>query len=206
MFAGTSRQVGCPVSFEKMRLFLGLLTAAANITVIAAMVLLIAGRVSMRWRAARDAAFASVEGWEPWFAGGVATVCTLGSLYLSEIVHLVPCQFCWFQRIVMYPLAVILLIAAWRKDERVRLYVVVLAATGAAISTWHYTVQNFPNLGGGACSSGVPCNAPDIGVFGFMHIPYMALSGFLLILTLMLVQRLNSNRHEEPAHTEQEIR
>ena len=35
-----------------------------------------------------------------------------GSLYFSEVANYVPCRLCWFQRIAMYPLAVILLIAA----------------------------------------------------------------------------------------------
>src|SRR5262249_32131641 len=71
-------------------------------------------------------------------AAVVAVVATAGSLYLSEGGHLVPCRLCWFQRTMMYPLAVILLIAAFRRDWGIRPYAITLCLIGVSISTWHY--------------------------------------------------------------------
>ena len=92
----------------------------------------------------------------------------------------------------MYALVPILGIAAWRRDHGVRIYAATLAGIGAAIAAYHRLIQEFPDLGGTSCSTGVPCTAAYFTVFGFVTIPYMALSGFLLILALLWIDRANS--------------
>ena len=82
-------------------------------------------------------------------AAAIAVGCTLGSLYFSEVAHFTPCTMCWYQRIAMYPLAIILVIAAVRRDRIVLLYVAVLASIGAAISTYHFLLERFPLAGDG---------------------------------------------------------
>jgi disulfide bond formation protein DsbB len=65
-----------------------------------------------------------VDAFAPWalpLAAAVTTTCALGSLYFSEIVNYKPCIMCWFQRTMMYPLAVILIVAALTKDKKVSL-------------------------------------------------------------------------------------
>ena len=79
-------------------------------------------------------------------AAGVAVVATLGSLYYSEVADFPPCRLCWFQRIGMYPLAVILPVAAWRRDRQVRWYALPLAVGGGAVSIYHVLVERFPSL------------------------------------------------------------
>ena len=78
----------------------------------------------------------------------IATTSMLGSLYLSEVAKFVPCKLCWYQRICMYPLALILGIAAARRDRTVRVYVLPLAGIGAAIAAYHSWIQAFPPDGG----------------------------------------------------------
>ena len=175
-----------------MRLFFALLAFAANAATIAIVVVAIAGRVTSGGADLRNRAFGAVRGLELWLAFVVAATATLGSLYLSEIVHLIPCTFCWYQRIAMYPLVVLLGIAAWRKDHDIRIYAAVLAAVGALLAAYHRLIQAFPDLNGSACSTGVPCTAAYFTEFGFVTIPYMALSGFLLILALLWIDRANS--------------
>jgi disulfide bond formation protein DsbB len=92
-------------------------------------------------RAVPEHLAAEWDGLRLWFAAAVGVTATLGSLYYSEIVGFVPCTLCWYQRICMYPLAVILPIAAARGDEGVRRYVTPLAVVGAGISAYHYLVQ-----------------------------------------------------------------
>jgi disulfide bond formation protein DsbB len=87
-----------------------------------------------------------------WLAALVATVATVGSLYFSESAGYIPCQLCWYQRIAMYPLAVILWIAAVRKDRHVIWYVLPIAATGAGIAAWHRLIELRPQLETGSCS------------------------------------------------------
>ncbi|MEN8234985.1 MAG: disulfide oxidoreductase [Actinomycetota bacterium] len=180
------------MDFATVRLFFALLAIAANVATIAIIAVGIAGRSGPRGRDLREQVFGAIAGHELWLAFSVATVATLGSLYLSEIVHLVPCTFCWYQRIAMYPLVVILGIAAWRKDGGARIYAAAIATIGAAIASYHRLIQAVPELGGSACSTGVPCTAAYFTLFGFVSIPYMALSAFLLILALLCVDRTNS--------------
>ncbi len=130
----------------------------------------------------------------------VAVVATLGSLYLSEIAHLVPCRLCWFQRIAMYPLAVVFAVAWWRRDEGAWWYGVPIAIGGAGVAAYHYLVQWVPGLESSACTASVPCSGVYFRRFGFMSIPYMALSGFLAIVALGLYTRL-APRTEPPTST-----
>jgi disulfide bond formation protein DsbB len=122
-----------------------------------------------------------------WLAFLVATGAMLGSLYFSEVADYIPCKLCWYQRICMYPLSVILLVAAIRRDRAVRWYVVPLAAIGMAISTYHYAIEWRPSLEAGACGIGPEsCTTIWFREFGFVTLPFMALCGFVAILALML--------------------
>lgn len=114
----------------------------------------------------------------------------LGSLYYSEIADLTPCLLCWFQRIAIYPLTPILVVALIAGDRGVRKYVITLAAIGALISIWHILVQRVPALAGTtSCSLDAPCAVPLVQQFGFVTIPVMALAVTSSIVTLMLMMR-----------------
>ncbi len=182
------------LSFDTMRLFFSLMAFGATVVVISAFLLWIAARLSPRAAVMRDAMLDSVAGYELWLAFGVAAIATLGSLYLSEIAHLTPCKLCWFQRIFMYPLVVVLGVAAWRRDASVRLTTMLLAWIGAAIAVYHYTIQRYPSLGGGSCDASAPCSAAYIWQWDFISIPFMAASAFGLILVLMFALRSNLGR------------
>jgi disulfide bond formation protein DsbB len=131
-----------------------------------------------------------------WLAFAVAATATAGSLYLSEVAGYVPCTLCWYQRIAMYPLVMILGIAAWRRDVGVRRYVVPLAGVGAVIAAYHVALQRLPGLPAGACSLDAPCTAIYVERFGFVTIPVMALIGFVAILTLLVVLRRAGAKEE----------
>ena len=120
------------------------------------------------------------------WAWAVATVAAVGSLYLSEIAHLVPCSLCWYQRIAMYPLVFVLGVGVLRGDASVWRYVLPIAGVGLAIAIYHVTIQWQPSLDVGACTSGAPCTGRYLAVFGFISIPTMAGAAFLLIISLML--------------------
>jgi disulfide bond formation protein DsbB len=117
-------------------------------------------------------------------AAVVAVVATLGSLYESEVAGFVPCALCWYQRIAMYPMALILPIAALRGDRRVRVYALPIAVFGALISTYHYQLEWFPEQGSPACTLEAPCTVVWVRELGFVSIPFMALCGFLAIVWL----------------------
>jgi disulfide bond formation protein DsbB len=177
------------MSFETMKLFFAMGAIVANLLTVALIVIGIAGRNK------DESPFEFLRGMTLWLAGGVAIAAMVGSLYLSEVVHLIPCKLCWYQRIAMYPLAILLPVAAWRKDNSFRLYGAVLAVLGLGVAIWHRLMQAFPSLDSGACAAvGPPCSAPYITEFGFVTIPYMAISSFLLILALLWANHVNSTR------------
>lgn len=120
----------------------------------------------------------------------VALAATGGSLYFSEIAGYVPCNLCWFQRIFMYPQAIILGIAAYRGDRGIVRYSLPLAAVGGLISLYHNLEIWFPRLAEVApCTSGVPCNFDYLNWLGFITIPLMALIAFIMITALLIIGR-----------------
>lgn len=120
-----------------------------------------------------------------WF---VSLIATLGSLYFSEIRGFIPCELCWYQRISMYPLVLILGIATFRNDGKVPQYVLPLSLLGGSISVLHYLEQKIPGFGGiKPCVNGVPCSSEYINWLGFITIPFLALIAFALITVAMLI-------------------
>lgn len=129
-----------------------------------------------------------------YFAWIVSIVATAGSLYLSEILHYEPCKLCWFQRIFMYPQVILLGIAAYRNDRSILNYAIPLSAIGACISTYHYAEQKLPALAKVLpCRVGIPCNTTQINFLGFITIPLMALTAFILIIVFLSLGRSGKN-------------
>ncbi|MDX1805423.1 MAG: disulfide oxidoreductase [Paenisporosarcina sp.] len=126
--------------------------------------------------------------WFLYFAWLVSVVATLGSLYFSEIRGYIPCDLCWFQRIFMYPLVLILGIGTFQSDMSVKKFVLPMSILGGTISFFHYLEQKVPGFGGiRPCVSGVPCSSEYINWLGFITIPFLALTAFTLITISMLV-------------------
>ena len=120
----------------------------------------------------------------------VALTATLGSLYFSEVRHFVPCTLCWYQRILMYPLAIVLGIASYRQDGAVRGYVLPLSVLGMGFATYHVLEQNIAGFGAPAlCRAGVPCNLHYIHWLGFITIPVLSLTAFTLVTVLLATMR-----------------
>jgi disulfide bond formation protein DsbB len=174
------------VNTETVQLFCALLTVLAAFGVLALIVLrVVAGAGSAV--AARTGRAVTDAG--PWLAFLIAAVATLGSLYFSERVGFVPCRLCWYQRIAMYPLTVILLVGAIRKDPAVRWYAGPLAGIGALIAGYHTLIEWRPQLDTGACElTGPSCTYVWFREFGFLSLATMALVGFLTILSLLFVR------------------
>jgi len=119
-------------------------------------------------------------------AWGTASLAMAGSLAFSEVYGLVPCSLCWYQRIAMYPLVPVLGVAALRVDTAVWRYALPLSLTGLFIALYHVVIQLRPTMQVGSCSVGAPCTARYVAVYGFISIPVMAGSAFLLITALLL--------------------
>ena len=123
-----------------------------------------------------------------YFAWLVSLIAALGSLYFSEIRGYIPCDLCWFQRIFMYPLVLILGIGTFQSDMSVKKFVLPMSIIGGTISLFHYLEQKVPGFGGiRPCVSGVPCSSEYINWLGFITIPFLAMTAFTLITISMLV-------------------
>jgi disulfide bond formation protein DsbB len=129
-----------------------------------------------------------------WF---VALLATTGSLYFSEVAGFEPCTLCWYQRIAMYPLVIVLAIAAARRERAGAVYAAALAGIGALVSTYHVLLEWVPALDTGACSATTPCTLVWFRVFGFISLPALALTAFALILTLMAIRLAWAGDHPE---------
>ena len=119
-----------------------------------------------------------------------AIIAMSGSLFFSERMGFIPCTLCWYQRILMYPLVILLGIAFYRNDKDVHKYVLPLSIIGMATSSYHYALQKIPSLQEfSACTSGVPCSGQYVNYLGFITIPFMALIAFTMITILMFALR-----------------
>lgn len=123
----------------------------------------------------------------------VSITAMLGSLYFSEIRGFIPCELCWYQRILMYPLVLILGIGTFQNDLSVKKFVLPMAIIGWCFSFYHYMVQKVPGFAEiKPCVNGVPCNAQYINWFGVITIPFLALTAFTIIIYLMIfIKRSN---------------
>lgn len=168
-----------------MSTFFALLTVIADVSVLAIAVIGMGARWPGSLRRARDGMCDLLSETGLWLAWLVALTATLGSLYYSEVAHFLPCKLCWFQRIGIYPLAVVLLIAALRRDRAIRFYAIPVAAISAAISTYHYQLERFPTQASPSCSVEAPCTVVWVWRFHYISIPMMALSAALLVIVLL---------------------
>jgi hypothetical protein len=134
-------------------------------------------------------------------ATGIATVATAGSLLLSEVAGYIPCTLCWYQRIAMYPLVIVLGVASWRRDRQVGNSVVPIAAIGLAIAIWHVIIERRPALGG-VCDPMAPCSLRWVEEFGLLTLPMMAGTAFVAIILLSLAARAGSVDEDATPHAD----
>ena len=123
----------------------------------------------------------------------VSLVATLGSLYFSEIRGYVPCTMCWFQRIFMYPILVMTTVAVIQKNAKIAVTTAVFSIIGGCISLYHYGIQKIDFLSESAPTCGqVSCTGQYINWLGFITIPFLALTAFILIAitSLYMIRQL----------------
>lgn len=120
----------------------------------------------------------------------IATISTLGSLFFSEVMELVPCILCWYQRIFMFPLAVILLVGLFPLDRHVVRYALPVAAIGLLFTVYHCLLfYGFIPENLQPCRQGVSCADASMELFGFLPIPLLSLASFSLIIIMLLITR-----------------
>lgn len=117
----------------------------------------------------------------------LACVATLGSLYFSEIEHLEPCHLCWYQRIMIYPLAIIMGIAAYTGNYKIVPYVLPLIVLGILLASYQVAIQENPNWQPiDLCGSGPTCSDKvDIGL-GPISLPMLSTLNLAMMLMLVI--------------------
>ena len=138
----------------------------------------------------------SQPGWTLLFAAWVVVAsATLGSLFFSEVMRVPVCVLCWYQRIAMYPLVLILAIGLFPYDPKVVRYAGALAGVGWLSAMFHVLlVAGIIPEGVQPCVQGIPCSETHISLLGFLNIPVMSLSTFTLIgVLLFYAHRMESS-------------
>jgi disulfide bond formation protein DsbB len=124
-----------------------------------------------------------------------AAVSTLAALFLGEIMGHTPCVLCWYQRICMFPLVLILAAGLFPFDRRVVRYALPLAVTGWLLAAFHWAVASglIPERLT-PCSQGVPCSVEQVIWFGFLTLPMLSLLAFSLIIAMLLLTHLKVSK------------
>lgn len=126
----------------------------------------------------------------------VSLAAVSGSLYFSEVADFQPCKLCWFQRIFMYPLPIILGVAIYKKLKETWNIVFPLALVGAIIAIYHYYFQVTGN-GLLPCSTvgfSVSCSERFFTNYGYITIPWMSASAFLIVSLVSIVNFRRKHR------------
>lgn len=137
-----------------------------------------------------DRAAAALDSWSPYVALVVAWVALLGSMYFSQVRGWLPCDLCWYQRILMYPLALVIPIGILRRDGGLPVYVFPFTLLGSLVATYHVLDQKtdwFSDID--TCQSGIPCSLDYLNWLGWVTIPMLALTAFVLIAFSMSAAR-----------------
>lgn len=114
-----------------------------------------------------------------------ASIATLGSLYMSNILGWTPCRLCWFQRIFMYPIALLFLISIILGRRKVSDYTLPLSILGFATAVYHYLIQFLAQVQASGCSiTQVSCEAKYTIYYGHISVPLMAAAAFAAIAIL----------------------
>lgn len=175
---------------DAVAIALAALAIVAQAALAALVLLALAALVSPRARGWLDELRETVAGAELWIAWAIAATATAGSLFFSEYSDFIPCRLCWFQRIGMYPLAMLLLIAAIRKDTRGgALYALPFPILGGLVSIYHIYIEIHPEAESASCKVSAPCSLKWIEELGYVTIPVLALTAFAAILSLLLMAR-----------------
>ncbi|GEK34923.1 disulfide oxidoreductase [Kurthia sibirica] len=127
----------------------------------------------------------------------ISLVAMMGSLFFSEVQKYEPCTFCWYQRILMYPLVLIIGVAYLQHNAKIAMTTLIFSIIGTCVALYHYGIQKIPYLHDNAAACGrVPCTGQYINWFGFVTIPFLSLLAFLLIMGLSIVI-LKASKEEE---------
>ena len=125
----------------------------------------------------------------------IASLSTLGALFFGEVMKLPPCSLCWYQRVFMFPMVLILPFGLFPFDRNVVRSVLPLAALGGLLAAFHMLiVEGVIPERIAPCRQGVPCSETVIEWFGFVTIPWLSLAAFGAIAFLLILALFRSSK------------
>jgi disulfide bond formation protein DsbB len=178
---------------ESVTGILAFLTLVSHVGIVLALVVFIGAHITgrtkqlfkhplFRWIASRGLLLSFI----------VAVTATVGSLFFSEVAGYEPCKLCWYQRIFMYPLVIIFGLVLGKRERITVTYGLVMSALGAFVAANHYYLQTTKTSSLIPCSTvgySVSCADTFVMNYGYITIPMMALTAFVLICIGMLMYR-----------------
>jgi len=112
----------------------------------------------------------------------IALVATVGSLFFSEVMQLPPCVLCWYQRIAMYPLVLIIGVGIILRDRRMKNYALPVSLIGLGIAVYHNLLYyGILPESVAPCTQGISCTSVQLEWLGFITIPLLSLTAFVLV-------------------------
>lgn len=123
----------------------------------------------------------------PYLAWMISLISMAGSLFFSEVMQLPPCVLCWYQRIAMYPLVIVIGIGIITRDSRLKIYALPISLIGLMISIYHNLLYyGILPESIAPCTEGISCTSRQIEWLGFITIPLMALAALILVSLCLL--------------------
>jgi len=123
----------------------------------------------------------------------IATGSTLGSLFFSNVMEFAPCVLCWYQRICLFPLVIMLAQGLFPLDRKVTKYALPLTAAGWLLAAYHNLLYaGIIPESMQPCGKGVSCSEEYIELFGFLSIPLMALLAFTVLMAILITLKKRS--------------
>ena len=118
----------------------------------------------------------------------IAAAATASALFIGEVMEMAPCVLCWYQRIFMFPLTVVLGMACYSDDRRGAIYGLALALGGVMVAGYHtLLIAGFVSKAWIPCGSGVSCTEQKLEILNGLQIPWLSLTAFLAITLLLFV-------------------
>ncbi|OGT33140.1 MAG: 2-oxoglutarate dehydrogenase [Gammaproteobacteria bacterium RIFCSPHIGHO2_02_FULL_39_13] len=129
-----------------------------------------------------------------WF---IALIAMLSTLFASEVLHWPVCSLCWYQRIAIYPMVLLLGMAAYRNETNIISYVIPFSVIGFLFAVYQYLEQMIPGFAPiDFCTPTVPCDVTHLKLFGFITIPFLSALACLIIFLLLLVVKRSASAND----------
>jgi disulfide bond formation protein DsbB len=123
----------------------------------------------------------------------IASASTLGSLFFSYVMEFAPCVLCWYQRICLFPLVILLARGLFPLDRRVVKYALPLTAAGWLLAAYHCLLYaKLVPASMQPCGKGVSCTEEYLELFGFLSIPLLSLISFTALMSILIALKRRS--------------